>query len=174
MVVLNLHGFLGEADNKNYKALCKMLPAKDVFSPQLDYMGTSPETILEKLSAMVGSQDFIFVGQSLGGWFADSLSRKFKLPCILTNPCYFPHQLELIRKSGISSSFLDEYKKLSPSSQNKLAYTLCSQSDEIISGNYENCSKLSGLTVKVQGNHSTIENIGQHLANALEKINASL
>lgn len=174
MVILNLHGFLGEADNKNYKALCKMLPDKDVISPQLDYMGTSPETILEKLSAMVGSQDFIFVGQSLGGWFADSLSRKFKRPCILTNPCYFPHQLKLIKESGISSSFLDEYKKLSPSSQNKQAYTLCSESDEIISGNYDNCSKFSGLTVKVQGSHSTIENIGQHLADALEKINKSL
>ncbi|MBQ5450402.1 MAG: hypothetical protein IIT57_10215, partial [Treponema sp.] len=70
MLILNIHGFLGEADNKNYKALCKMMPAKNIISPQLDYMGTSPEKILEKLSSMVSSQDFIFVGQSLGGWFA--------------------------------------------------------------------------------------------------------
>ncbi|MCR5317015.1 MAG: hypothetical protein K6E22_02185, partial [Treponema sp.] len=76
----------------------------------------------------------------------------------------------LIRESGISSAFLDEYEKLTPSSKNQLAYTLCSESDEIISGNYDNCSKLSGLTVKVQGSHSTIENLNQHLAAALEKI----
>ena len=171
MLILNIHGFLGEADNKNYKALCKMMPAKNIISPQLDYMGTSPEKILEKLSSMVSSQDFIFVGQSLGGWFADNLSRKFKRPCILTNPCYFPHHLKLIKESGISFSFLDEYEKLTPSSKNQLAYTLCSESDELLAGNYDNCSKLSGLTVKVQGSHSTIENIGQHLADALEKIN---
>ena len=88
MKILNLHGFMGEADNKNYKALCIIFPAEDIISPELDYKETAPSELLEKLSAMVDHDEFIFVGQSLGGWYADKLSRKFKCPCILTNPCY--------------------------------------------------------------------------------------
>ena len=83
MKILNLHGFMGEADNKNYKALRGLISPEDIISPQLKYMEISPSEILEQLSAYVDSDDFIFVGQSLGGWYADKLSRKFKRPCIL-------------------------------------------------------------------------------------------
>ena len=85
MKILNLHGFMGEADNKNYKALCGIVAPEDIISPQLKYMETSASELLEQLSAYVDFDDFVFVGQSLGGWYADKLSRKFKRPCILTN-----------------------------------------------------------------------------------------
>lgn len=38
MRILNLHGFMGEADNKNYKALCEIFPVNDIISPQIEYM----------------------------------------------------------------------------------------------------------------------------------------
>ena len=37
MKILNLHGFMGEADNKNYKALCEIFPSYDIISPKIDY-----------------------------------------------------------------------------------------------------------------------------------------
>lgn len=129
MKILNLHGFMGEADNKNYKALCGIVPSEDIISPQIKYKETSPPELLEKLSAMVDSDDYIFVGQSLGGWYADKMSCKFMRPCILTNPCYYPHELELITSSGISSEFVEQYRKMSVSTQNERAYTLCSDKD---------------------------------------------
>ena len=49
MKILNLHGFMGEADNKNYKALCGILPEGNIISPKLDYMGTAPDDLLEKM-----------------------------------------------------------------------------------------------------------------------------
>ena len=36
MKILNLHGFMGEADNKNYRALCSIVPAESIISPQLN------------------------------------------------------------------------------------------------------------------------------------------
>lgn len=170
MKILNLHGFMGEADNKNYKALCELFPAEDIISPQLAYMETSPTELLEKLSEYVDSEDFIFVGQSLGGWYADKLSRRFKCPCILTNPCYYPHELELIATSGISADFVEQYRDMSVQEKNERAYTLCSDGDTILPENYSNCVKFSEQVVRVHGSHSTIENVGEHISELLTEI----
>lgn len=170
MKILNLHGFMGEADNKNYKALCGIIPTENIISPQLKYKEMSPSELLEKLSDMVDSDDFIFVGQSLGGWYADKLSRRFKRPCILTNPCYYPHELELIAKSGISAEFVEQYRELSVSDQNERAYTLCSDGDTVLPDNYSNCDKLSEQVIRVHGSHSTIDNVGEHISELLAEI----
>ena len=143
MKILNLHGFMGEADNKNYKALCEIFSADDIISPKLYYKETSPEEILQQLSEMVDSDDFVFVGQSLGGWYADNLSRKFARPCILTNPCYYPHELDIITTSGIPDEFEKQYRGLTTQDRNKRAYTLCSDDDTILPDNYADCLKLS-------------------------------
>ena len=170
MKILNLHGFMGEADNKNYKALCEIFPAEDIISPQLNYKETSPEKLIEQLSDMVDTDDFIFVGQRLGGWYADKLSRKFRCPCILTNPCYYPHKLELITDSGIPDDFVDQYTKMSVFDENERAYVLCSDDDTVLTDNYADCVQLSRTVKRVHGSHSTIENIGEHIANMLTEI----
>ncbi len=170
MKILNLHGFMGEADNKNYKALCEMFPAENIISPKIDYINTAPEELMKSFSDIVDTNDFIFVGQSLGGWYADKLSRKFKRPCILTNPCYYPHELELISTSGIPAEFLEQYRAMSAHDRNERAYTLCSDSDTILPDNFSNCKKLSEQVVRVHGSHSTIENVGEHISGLLTEI----
>ena len=170
MKILNLHGFMGEADNKNYKALCEMFPAEDIISPKIDYINTAPEELMKSFSDIAATDDFIFVGQSLGGWYADKLSRKFKRPCILTNPCYYPHELELISTSGIPAEFLEQYRAMSARDRNERAYTLCSDADTILPDNFSNCKKLSEQVVRVHGSHSTIENVGEHISELLTEI----
>lgn len=170
MKILNLHGFMGEADNKNYKALCNIIPAEDIISPKLYYKERSPQEILDMLSALVDSENFIFVGQSLGGWYADKLSRKFSRPCILTNPCFYPYELELITESGIPADYVELYHELSEHGKNDLAYTLCGDEDTLLPDNYDNCIKLSRDVTIVHGGHSSIENLGEHLRVLLEKI----
>lgn len=169
MKILNLHGFMGEADNKNYKALCDIISAKDIISPQLNYIEQSPREILDMLSGLVDSEDFVFVGQSLGGWYADKLSRKFSRPCILTNPCYYPYELELITDSGIPADHVEQYREMSAKDKNELAHTLCSDADTIIPDNHVNCVKLSCTVTRVHGGHSSIEDLGEHLGILLEK-----
>lgn len=173
MKILNLHGFMGEADNKNYKALRGLISPEDIISPQLKYMEISPSELLEQLSAYVDADDFAFVGQSLGGWYADKLSRKFKRPCILTNPCYFPHELELIAASGIPADFSEQYRAMSVHDKNELAYTLCSDGDTVLPDNYPNCEKLSEQVIRVHGSHSTIENVGEHISKLLAEIQSN-
>ncbi|WP_294413186.1 YqiA/YcfP family alpha/beta fold hydrolase [uncultured Ruminococcus sp.] len=170
MKILNLHGFMGEADNKNYKALCEMFPAENIISPKIEYINTAPEELMKSFSDIVDTDDFIFVGQSLGGWYADKLSRKFKRPCILTNPCYYPHELELISTSGIPAEFLEQYRAMSANDSNERAYTLCSDADTILPDNFSNCKKLSEQVVRVHGSHSTIENVGKHISGLLTEI----
>ena len=170
MKILNLHGFMGEADNKNYKALCRIFPSEDIISPKIDYINTAPEELLKYFSDMVNTDDFIFVGQSLGGWYADKLSRKFKRPCILTNPCNYPHKLELITASGIDSEFVEQYRKMSSFDENERAYTLCSDADTILPDNYADCVKLFRTVKRVHGSHSTIENVGEHISDMLAEI----
>lgn len=170
MKILNLHGFMGEADNKNYKALCEIVPAESIISPKLHYKGNSPQEILDMLSVLVDSENYIFVGQSLGGWFADQLSRKFGCPCILTNPCYYPHDLGIIRDSGIPAEFVKQYSEMSVHNTNERAYTLCSDADIILPSNDKNCRKLSQYVTSIHGSHSTIENVGEHLSALLTEV----
>jgi predicted esterase YcpF (UPF0227 family) len=170
MKILNLHGFMGEADNKNYKALCELVPIEDIVSPQLRYMETSPSELLSQLGGIAEKEEFILVGQSLGGWYADKLSRRLGSPCILTNPCYYPHELELITSSGIPADFTEQYRLLTDSSKNERAYTICSDGDTILPNNLESCIKLSCTVKRAHGSHSTIEDIGIHLSDMLKAI----
>lgn len=170
MKILNLHGFLGIADNKNYKALCGIIPPENIISPQMVYKENSPSEVLGQLAAMVDSDDFIFVGQSLGCWYADKLSRRFGRPCILTNPCYYPHKLPLIADSGIPAEYVEQYRSMSENEKNELAYTLCSDEDTVLPDNYSDCVKLSEQVKGVHGSHSTIEDIDRHIAELLKEM----
>lgn len=169
MKIVNLHGFMGEADNKNYKALCSIFAPEDIISPQLQYKDSSPAKLLDILSVLVTPEVGLFVGQSLGGWYADQLSRIFQRPCILTNPCYRPHELKLITESGIGSDFVEQYMSLSAYEKNECAIVLCSDADTVLPDNYDTCLKLSQNVIRVCGSHSTIENLSAELRNSLKK-----
>ncbi len=170
MKILNLHGFLGAADNRNYKALCDIVDAEDILSPAMPYLEKSPEEITAWLMDMIVPEEYIFVGQSLGCWYADRLSRMCKRPCILTNPCYFPADLELINGSGIEKEFIEQYREKSPKEKNPLACTVCGDADTLIPGNYPNCERLSANVISAHGGHSSIEPLGEYLSQALEVI----
>ncbi len=172
MKILNLHGFMGEADNKNCRALRSSVPEEDIISPELKYKEIAPDKLLDQLAAMIDTDDVLFVGQSLGGWYADKLSRRFNRPCILTNPCYFPHDLKLITESGIKEEFVEMYRALSESGCNDRAYTLCSDHDMILPDNYGACCTHSHMVTRVQGSHSTIQDLDIHLSAMLTEINS--
>ena len=59
MRILNLHGFLGAADNKNYKALCGLIAPEQIVSPKLDYLHTAPDDLLRQLAETAADPDFI-------------------------------------------------------------------------------------------------------------------
>ena len=172
MKILNIHGFMGESDNKNFSALCEIYGMDKIISPQTDYIAESPSEISEKFEKLVcgADEELYFVGQSLGCWFADRLSRKMSVPCVLTNPCYFPHELDIISGSDIPREFLEYYRENSPAEKNPLAVTVCSDHDTVIPGNYGNCERLSAEVISIYGDHSITDGLAGHLRNAFEII----
>ena len=172
MRILNLHGFLGAADNKNYKALCGLIPAEQIISPKLDYLHISPEEMLSRLAEIAADPDVLFIGQSLGGYYADLLSRRFSRACILTNPAFLPHTLNLLPDEGMPQVYIVQYEAMSAHSINPLSVVICGKDDTLIADNLATAKTLSAHVTSVPGGHSSIENLRQHLAAALLAVSA--
>lgn len=170
-IFLNFHGFMGAPDNKNGRALALLFPEAQVLSPPIDYLKESPTGILERTSIVVKEhlateRPLILVGQSLGGFVAEALSRAYALPCLLTNPCLEPHLCGVIVNSPIKREFLEEYRTLcqNKKTENPNAYTLCTKTDEVLGEeNFAKCMALGGRLLEVTGRHSSIENLQENL-----------
>lgn len=166
---INFHGFMGDADNKNCRALGTLFKEAQIVSPQIDYLKESPSRILARCGVYFKKygQDggpVVFVGQSLGGWVAEQLSRKYGVPCLLTNPCLDPHLCTVIAESPIPRDFLEEYKALSAPAKNSKSFTLCTKSDEVLGReSFDRCALLGGWLKEVGGKHSSIENLEEEL-----------
>ena len=169
MRILNLHGFMGKADNRNYSALCKLMPKEDIVSPKLDFMNEHPAELIEKLSKIIKNEDIdIVIGQSFGGFYALHLAYRCGIPCILTNPCLFPADTGVIVDSDISRDILEEYGHILRSAYFAKAYILLSDNDTIIPDNKERCKGMTPHIKVVEGTHSNIRDLKKELADILD------
>ena len=169
MKFLNLHGFLGKADNRTYTTLCKMTAKENVISPHMDFMNEKPDDILHILSAIAeNTAELVVIGQSLGGYFAYRLARKYQIPCILTNPCLFPEQCGVIVHSGIPDEILSGYHGIAEAYGK--AWILCSDHDTIIPDNYDTCRRITPHVQIVAGTHSKIPELKEYLESILNEI----
>ena len=89
-MILNLHGLHGSPHNTNYKLLLKSYSEDTIFSPQIDYIKTSPIKILDNLKTY--KNIYYIVGNSFGGFFAYILTNSYQIPCLLVNPCIPPER----------------------------------------------------------------------------------
>lgn len=91
--ILWLHGFGGSGDSQSVKAMRKALgPEFKITAPDLDF-SNPPEidrVIFEAYVGLGGETDPIIVGNSLGGFFANSFGTSNNLPTILINPSLHP------------------------------------------------------------------------------------
>lgn len=55
--LLNIHGFMGSADNKNLRALKRFCLDEQLISPAVDYLREPPGQILERLSMAIRMAD---------------------------------------------------------------------------------------------------------------------
>ena len=170
MKILNLHGFLGAADNRNYRAISTFFPAEQIISPKLDYVHTAPDTLLAQFTELAANPDVILVGQSLGGFYADQLSRRLNRFCLLTNPCMYPHTLPLITESGMPEAYAAQYEALAADTVNPLSRILCGDADTLLTDNIRTCKRLSQDVRVIPGGHSSLEDLPLHLKEALSDI----
>jgi predicted esterase YcpF (UPF0227 family) len=85
--ILYLHGFQSKGNNRKSQAL-KDRFGDEVLSPNLPVDPESAERII--LSAIKNHKDLIFVGTSLGGFWARYFSQITSSPCVLVNPLVYP------------------------------------------------------------------------------------
>jgi predicted esterase YcpF (UPF0227 family) len=109
-MILNIHGYNGEAANLNYKVLQEINCGETVISPQIDYNNIGANELLGKLKDILTDNKINFnsyekidgenskmliIGHSLGGFCAYCLAgvldrEGMKCNILLTNPCLFP------------------------------------------------------------------------------------
>lgn len=171
MKILNLHGFMGKADNRTYAALCELMPKENIVSPKLDYMHTPPDELFCRLSDIILVEGIdIIIGQSLGGFYALPLAMKHGIPCILTNPCLLPAETEVIVNSELNCDILDEYKDMSKLRYFGKAFILISDNDAIIPENFVICKDISPNIKRVNGTHSNIIGLKDELSELLKRL----
>lgn len=162
MSILNLHGFLEKASNENKRALCRVFPASMIISPSIDYTNEHPSVIMSRLKKIIKNNGVtIIVGQCLGGYYAVRLSKKFGIPCVITNPCLFPTKTKYIVESKIGKNILYEYSQFPDARLYRKIFAFVSDGDTLITNNYENCKKIAyDISIKqVEGTHNHIENV---------------
>lgn len=85
MKILNIHGYHGSPENSAYQALAAL--GCEITSPALYYDTLPPESVLERLKAMLADEHpGLIVGTSFGGFYAAVLSAECGCPVMLVNP----------------------------------------------------------------------------------------
>ena len=51
-MIVNIHGLYGTAENVTYKNLSELYPVSEIYSPQIHYEGSSPNSIMEELNSV--------------------------------------------------------------------------------------------------------------------------
>ena len=90
MTIIYLHGFRSVGTSKKSEALRAAFGDENVFSPDLPVKPAEVEKLVENIIQNAKSYPIIFVGTSLGGFWADYFAQKWDAPCVLVNPAMKP------------------------------------------------------------------------------------
>lgn len=88
--IIYLHGFASSGKGFKPDALRKAFPECVVFSPDLP---VDPDKVVSMIDALVRhAVEFpvVFVGTSLGGFWANYFAHKWDAPCVIVNPSTAP------------------------------------------------------------------------------------
>lgn len=90
------HGFASSGNSRTVELLREAYPNARVVSPTYNTRDAheAVKTLSKEIAENVSSKDFVvFVGTSLGGFFANFFSNKMLIPSVLINPCLDPGKL---------------------------------------------------------------------------------
>jgi predicted esterase YcpF (UPF0227 family) len=87
----------------------------DVVAPDIPILYSDAVAYLNKFIVDLGTTDLIFVGTSLGAFWAETMGTKFIVPVVLINPSCTPSDtLKRYNDSKLSAFQLSKYKDLNP------------------------------------------------------------
>ena len=89
--IIYLHGFASQGDSAKSRALRSAFePENQIFSPDLPINPSETKKIIDQIVRSAKSYPIIFVGTSLGGFWANYFSHKYDAPCVIVNPSTQP------------------------------------------------------------------------------------
>jgi predicted esterase YcpF (UPF0227 family) len=93
MLYIYIHGFNSAFDPESQKIqlLCSIGKVVGVNYNSFDTYKSIFEDLYTNVQNLVTNEDVVFVGTSLGGFWAAEMARLFRCPSILINPCYDPY-----------------------------------------------------------------------------------
>lgn len=162
MLYIYLHGFNSAYDPEAQKVR-ELTTIGEVTGITYNTFATFQE-IFEEISSQVPDRDdIVFVGTSLGGFWAAMMARHFGTPSVIINPCYDPHSM--LRKyvgtlqtnyytaetNVLTDEVVDTYSCRGISSENQtfafLPFLLLDMADETINS-AETREILQGFPIK--------------------------
>lgn len=99
MRIIYLHGFASAGNGAKAQALGERFGREQVLSPDLPVDPREVATLLDRTLEPLAADGAVLVGTSLGGFYADYMSQRWKVPCVLVNPSTTPSQT-LGRRTG--------------------------------------------------------------------------
>jgi predicted esterase YcpF (UPF0227 family) len=92
MMFIYLHGF-NSAFNPESDKIKDLESLGEVVGISYNSFGSYKEIFKEISSKVPRNKNIIFVGTSLGGFWAAEMARAFSTPSVLINPCYDPYRM---------------------------------------------------------------------------------
>jgi uncharacterized protein len=108
--ILYIPGYGGSNTSNTFMHLKTQLIQHDVYC--LKYDNTNPVLAQQQLDAQIkqhiaNNTDVVFVGSSLGGYWANAMAKNYKFPCFLINPSLYP--MDSLGKYGVAQDYLHQY-----------------------------------------------------------------
>ena len=114
--IVYLHGFLSAGTSKKSNDLRKALPEHTVISPDLPLDPLGVISLVKDIMQSVDSYPVVFVGTSLGGFYANYFGQKYDCNTVLVNPATSPSTVLIPAigevtnyKTGVTEEFTFNY-----------------------------------------------------------------
>ena len=107
MKIVYLHGLGSTGTSTKSAALIREFGEKNVFAPDLPL---DPEQTIDLVSKLVApllktKEKIVFVGTSLGGFWANYFSNMFQMECIIVNPMLIPGEAFINRIGTVVKNY---------------------------------------------------------------------
>lgn len=153
--IFYFHGY-NSSPNTDKVSRLKQILNSDVFAFNINIdpviaLSNLKENITNALLDCIGNfGPVIFVGTSLGAWYAAELTTYFAVDqTILINPCFDPGRL--LKKYNVDQNILDKYSSIGPIVFNQLYQVVIGNQDEVI--NYNTCNFGNARVYHYDGSH---------------------
>lgn len=107
MLIVYCHGLASRGLSPRSKMLVDAFGEDNVVAPDLP---VSPTEVIDILEHEIHTRSFsqlLFIGTSLGGFWANYFAQKYKVPCVLINPVIYPNKTMERRIGGNIRQFAE-------------------------------------------------------------------